>query len=1345
MKKTLKISLNIVCLILVSLGIFITRSAQAQNSYYFEGIVSDTSTYPQETKLEGARVRSYTSGDLLKYYTAQSDNLGYYRINDVLAALDETISFSCSHDGYQTQEKKLKISDFPAGFGVVDFQLQPNPLDWTMFRGSISRTGFNYKENKITPPFNFLWAYTEENGKLSSIESSPIIYENKVYAGDFAMECFDLNTGRIIWSHFDGHRYMHKYIWSTPCISDGKLFVANFGNLYCFDANTGIEIWRVFPEDLLDRNFRASPVVVGNTLYIGMLDYMENYIPANKLFAIDTETGRIKCSINIDGGIYGSPAVEGNRIYLAVRNVNQSYVDISIRCYDITEPESMLELWRTNLPADLWDTSTPVIYQDYLYYIASKANINSTLFAFNRYTGDIVLTYDFPEASYITSPAIAYGNIYVACYTKLYCLNLERLNDNNPETSPLVWTFELSQPYLCGINSSPTIANGYIFFGADDMYAAAFYCLDALTGSQVWQFNHNGQGMGYSLSSPAVRDGKVVFVSAHDYPWSGIYCFGQKDATPPATPAVSDEGVFTTKTDQLYASWTSDDKESGIAEYQYKITQDLPILPIIGTVIRDWTSTGTSNYVTAGVLNLIIGKTYYFSVKAKNGAGLWSEVGYSDGITVDTTPPTTPQVTDEGATTTSTTSLSASWSSSDTESGIAEYQYAIGTEKGATDVLDWTSAGTNNYVTAGALNLTIGKIYYFGVQAKNGAELWSEVGYSDGITVASPLKVSTTNVTLTLIKDYSSPSGLTLANAFTITNSSNSVTGWQLYNNQDGTYTPPGGQPTSISVQGFGFYESSGGILAGQTITIRAYVNNNKANGLYKGSYKLQELRNGSTIDVATISYALEVKGDTTPPTTPVVTDEGQYTTKTDQLYVSWSSSDPESGIAEYQYAIGTEKDATDVLGWTSAGTNLSVTVTGLTLQNGKTYYFSVKARNGAGLWSEVGYSDGITVDTTAPTTPQVTDEGATTTSTTSLSASWSSSDAESGIAEYQYQITQDSTSGTVIKSWTSNSSNSVNVTDLSLTNGKAYYFGVKAKNDAGLWSEVGYSDGITVSVSPPQAPSNLTAQAISSTQIKLSWMDNSTNETGFKIERGQGASLFRTYAEVATVVANIISYTDSGLVPGTTYYYRLRAYNAAGNSTYSNTASATVVFPAPTNLVAQAISSTQIKLSWMDNSTEETGFKIERSASAFVSGFTQIATVGVNITTFTDSGLVPGTKYYYRLRAYNAAGNSGYSNTASATVVFPAPTNLLAQAISSTQIKLSWKDNSTEETGFKIERRQGTSLLGTYAQVATVGVNITTFTDSGLVPGTTYYYRLRAYNAAGNSGYSNTASAKTP
>jgi DNA-binding beta-propeller fold protein YncE len=81
-------------------------------------------------------------------------------------------------------------------------------------------------------------------------------------------------------------------------------------------------------------------------------------------------------------------------------------------------------------------------------------------------------------------------------------------------------------------------------------------------------------------------------------------------------------------------------------------------------------------------------------------------------------------------------------------------------------------------------------------------------------------------------------------------------------------------------------------------------------------------------------------------------------------------------------------------------------------------------------------------------------------------------------------------------------------------------------------------------------------------------------------------------------------------------------------------------------------------------------------------------------------------------------------------------PTNLYTVAVTHTQINLTWNDNSNNETGFKIERKTGTG--GTYLQIATVNSDVTSYNDTGLSQGNTYYYRVCAYNVAGNSGYSN-------
>ena len=118
----------------------------------------------------------------------------------------------------------------------------------------------------------------------------------------------------------------------------------------------------------------------------------------------------------------------------------------------------------------------------------------------------------------------------------------------------------------------------------------------------------------------------------------------------------------------------------------------------------------------------------------------------------------------------------------------------------------------------------------------------------------------------------------------------------------------------------------------------------------------------------------------------------------------------------------------------------------------------------------------------------------------------------------------------------------------------------------------------------------------------------------------------------------------------------------------------------ASTNLTATVASSTAIDLAWTDNANNEDGFKIERSLTSG-SGFSQIATVGANITSYRNSGLTTGTKYYYRVCAYNAGGNSAYSNEASAT---PMATG------SGTGLKGEYFDNA-DLTNLKLTRTDAT------------------------------------------------------
>ncbi|MBI4846428.1 MAG: S8 family serine peptidase [Candidatus Omnitrophica bacterium] len=422
-----------------------------------------------------------------------------------------------------------------------------------------------------------------------------------------------------------------------------------------------------------------------------------------------------------------------------------------------------------------------------------------------------------------------------------------------------------------------------------------------------------------------------------DLQHTGCYKLNMGDPPPPTPPIVTDTGEYTTSTTTLTANWTSTDPESGIAEYQYQITQD----STAGAVIKAWTLTGTATYVTAGALSLLSGKTYYFSVKAKSGASLWSVIGFSDGIKVDTTAPTTPNVTAIDSATKG-EDLLAIWSSSDQESGIAEYQYQI-TQDSTTGIVvkSWTSTGTLNQASAQGLILTNGKTYYFGVKAKNSAGLWSTIGYSYGTNFDSTPPI----IPVVTYKEAYTPITDQLSASWTSSDPESGISEYKYQITQDSI--------TGIVVKAW----TSTGTTASVTASGLTLINN-------RTYYFAVKAKNRVGL-WSTTGYGKGIKVDTTPPSLPVVSDAGTYTTNATNLTANWSSQDAQSEIIEYQYRI-TQNAPTGtgviiIKNWTSRGKYTSVTATGLSLKNGMTYYFSVKAKNAAEMWSNIGYSNGIT------------------------------------------------------------------------------------------------------------------------------------------------------------------------------------------------------------------------------------------------------------------------------------------------------------------------------------------------------------------------------------------------
>ncbi|OPX85469.1 MAG: Exoglucanase B precursor [Pelotomaculum sp. PtaB.Bin104] len=414
-----------------------------------------------------------------------------------------------------------------------------------------------------------------------------------------------------------------------------------------------------------------------------------------------------------------------------------------------------------------------------------------------------------------------------------------------------------------------------------------------------------------------------------------------------------------------------------------------------------------------------------------------------------------------------------------------------------------------------------------------------------------------------------------------------------------------------------------------------------------------------------------------------------------------------------------------------------NTTFTDTSLAPNTTYTYRVRAFNSSGH-SAYSNEDSATTSSAVPAAPS--GLSATAQSSSRINLTWEdNSSNETGFKIERKESGENYTQVTTL------GANANSYEDTDLDSNTTYYYRVRAYNSSGH-SAYSNEDSTTTSGSGavPEAPSELSATAASASRINLTWEDNSNNETGFKIERKRSGG---TYNQIATVGANVTTYTDSSLSDDIRYYYRVRAYNAYGNSDYSDEDSAITTDgdepEAPSDLSATALSSSRIKITWEDNSNNETGFKIERKRSGGT--YSQITTVGANVTTYTDSSLSDDIRYYYRVRAYNAYGNSDYSDEDSTITTDgdepEAPSDLSATALSSSRIKITWEDNSNNESGFKIERKRSG---GTYSQIATVGANITTYTNYSLDDNTRYYYRVRAYNAYGNSDYSDEDSAIT-
>ncbi len=427
-----------------------------------------------------------------------------------------------------------------------------------------------------------------------------------------------------------------------------------------------------------------------------------------------------------------------------------------------------------------------------------------------------------------------------------------------------------------------------------------------------------------------------------------------------------------------------------------------------------------------------------------------------------------------------------------------------------------------------------------------------------------------------------------------------------------------------------------------------------------------------------------------------------------------------------------------------TAANTTSVSRTGLT--SGNEYRYRVIAEvpgnttepsNLKGAWTWISPAPTLTVSPA---------------SETSLALSWNDISGETGYEVWRKQG-QAGTWGKL----TDIAFNGTSYTNSGLLAQTEYCYQVKAVNTAvnadALAAPPSPSNEVCLPT-PLPAPVLTTPTVQSTTQLTLFW-STIPGSNGYELERcrysdpdnPQNAPSYITNAsywvECSTVAVAFgeTSYVSSGLTAGYTYRYRIRdLYGTTPiySSAWSNNLLAATLPSAPTIAGATSPGGSQMTVNW-NNVAGETSYKLEwkarTGADCSTGSWNTAIVIGQNATTYTQSGLATATYYCYQIKAANSWGDSAYSNVVSQSTALSAPVLNPPSSITTSSVTLTWS-NLSGNTGYKLWRKAGSS--GTYALLATLAANVTSYTDGTLSAGSYYGYQLEALNTGGSSARSN-------
>jgi fibronectin type 3 domain-containing protein len=397
--------------------------------------------------------------------------------------------------------------------------------------------------------------------------------------------------------------------------------------------------------------------------------------------------------------------------------------------------------------------------------------------------------------------------------------------------------------------------------------------------------------------------------------------------------------------------------------------------------------------------------------------------------------------------------------------------------------------------------------------------------------------------------------------------------------------------------------------------------------------------------------------------------------------------------------------------------TAVSYTDTGVSPETN--YYYNICAVSSEGV-------EGIRSNTVSVATPISAPDNLRVTSVTDngISLAWNTVNNASGYNIYR----SNSVNGTYTKL---NSSLITNVTyaDTGLVSNTGYYYKVSVMVDGVESIHSNAISGTTLL----SAPVNLRVIAVTDVSVSLEW-NTVTRASGYNVYRCDSEN--GSYTRVNSSMITAVSYTNTGVSQNTTYYYRVYAVSSGGIEGIPSTAvSAATLRSAPGNFRATSATESSVSLAWntVDNAS---GYNVYRSNS--VNGtYTKLNSSLIPDTSYTNTGLSSNTSYYYKVSVVVDDVESVQSGAISGTTLLIAPGGLNVTAVTDVTVSLGW-NSLTGANGYNIYR--SASENGSYTKVNTSVITVLSYTNAGVSPDTTYYYKVCAVSSGGIEGVQSSA-----